>query len=661
MRKQHAAVRYQLTCFFLFCVVLYLACKKSEQTIPATTVPVTKNFFELPKNVDPVVSGIINALNRENEKFPFAEAMVKNAGYPQWEYAVKKSSTSFREEITNQVINVPLVKSGDKKTSAVLTVNISNNDTTYGLAYPQQYILYNLDDSSGRQLLFARDFFNVFASFDHALFGTTQYFVNDGRIFGFERNDTLLVTVRYGENQGERQQPGAVAGPNTAGVTVCTTTTSCVYAGSPSPLRANEFVVPGTTSTGKCMITSSCISIITGGGDGGSTAPTSPTSTSGTTTAGGSTSTTNTTTTATPGSTNTSIPTLTSAPCVRIADNNARLPVTDPCGSQPWMPVTNEYTSVVTYLATALELTSEQKNWLINNSDVGNTINELLKEYGLSSETRTASVITIDAARNSLIKGPFDIDHYSKIQSYLPNSSQFSTGTISPIYWIHFMAQCAMIRADHPEWSTLRVYWEATSEIIHTGLDIIGMVPVVGEIADLTNGILYTIEGDGVNASLSFAATLPVAGWAATTAKYAKKTIYALDGTKRTLKWLKKTGDIIDFGDRNLLRKILGLTDSQIAHHIIPWEMKEHKLIQKLAKNKNALHLNERYNGIALIATQHAGSHSEYNARVLRKLDEIFNMNLSDDDAFREVKNLIDRISSAINSNINSPINNIVF
>jgi len=348
MRKQHTTVRYQLTCFFLFCVVLYLACKKSEQTIPATTVPVTKNFFELPKNIDPVVSGIINALNRENEKIPFAEAMVKNAGCPQWEYAIKKSSTSFREEITDQVINVPLVKSGDKKTSAVLTVNISNNDTTYGLAYPQQYILYNLDDSSGRQLLFARDFFNVFASFDHALFGTTQYFVNDGRIFGFERNDTLLVTVRYGENQGERQQPGAVAGPNTAGVTVCTTTTSCVYAGSPSPLRANEFVVPGTTSTGKCTITSSCISIITGGGDGGSTAPTSPTSTSETTTGGGSTSTTNTTTTATPGSTNTSIPTLTSTPCVRIANNNARLPVTDPCGSQPWtsIPKDNSFADI---------------------------------------------------------------------------------------------------------------------------------------------------------------------------------------------------------------------------------------------------------------------------------------------------------------------------
>lgn len=58
---------------------------------------------------------------------------------------------------------------------------------------------------------------------------------------------------------------------------------------------------------------------------------------------------------------------------------------------------------------------------------------------------------------------------------------------------------------------------------IQFGLDLAGLIPGIGEIADGVNGVIYTVRGDKLNASLSFAAMIPVAGWGSTAAKFANK------------------------------------------------------------------------------------------------------------------------------------------
>ena len=55
------------------------------------------------------------------------------------------------------------------------------------------------------------------------------------------------------------------------------------------------------------------------------------------------------------------------------------------------------------------------------------------------------------------------------------------------------------------------------------GLDLAGLIPVVGEIADGANGLIYTAKGDMLNAGLSFSAMIPVVGVASTGGKLAKK------------------------------------------------------------------------------------------------------------------------------------------
>ena len=57
------------------------------------------------------------------------------------------------------------------------------------------------------------------------------------------------------------------------------------------------------------------------------------------------------------------------------------------------------------------------------------------------------------------------------------------------------------------------------SKIGHGVLDVAGLVPGVGEVADLANAAWYTAEGDYTMAALSAAAAIPFAGWAATGAK----------------------------------------------------------------------------------------------------------------------------------------------
>lgn len=58
---------------------------------------------------------------------------------------------------------------------------------------------------------------------------------------------------------------------------------------------------------------------------------------------------------------------------------------------------------------------------------------------------------------------------------------------------------------------------------LQTALDVVGLVPVVGEPADAINAAIYTARGDYANAALSAAAVVPVAGIAATATKFATK------------------------------------------------------------------------------------------------------------------------------------------
>ena len=73
------------------------------------------------------------------------------------------------------------------------------------------------------------------------------------------------------------------------------------------------------------------------------------------------------------------------------------------------------------------------------------------------------------------------------------------------------------------------------SELGHGALDVAGLVPVLGEVADLGNAAWYAAEGDYANAALSAASAIPLAGYGASAVKagkYAKKGVDAVQGRR---------------------------------------------------------------------------------------------------------------------------------
>lgn len=215
--------------------------------------------------------------------------------------------------------------------------------------------------------------------------------------------------------------------------------------------------------------------------------------------------------------------------------------------------------------------------------------------------------------------------------------------------------------------------WKVSSTGVHLFLDSVGLIPVAGEIADLASGGIYLLEGEYVDASLSFSATLPIAGWASTGVKYARK-IVTVGGNTTTLHFVVVDG-IIKFGKdvlegRTQLRRSLNTPYAHEAHHVIPWELLEHPVIQSAARasNNGAFHMNDILNGISLPNSlgsglpQHLGSHPDYSTHVANSLELIKNelgSGMTPESARQKLVTLTENIKKKINETSGGTINGV--
>jgi hypothetical protein len=272
--------------------------------------------------------------------------------------------------------------------------------------------------------------------------------------------------------------------------------------------------------------------------------------------------------------------------------------------------------------------------WLLTNTDKITESFAFATSKNFDIETQTAVKFMIDLAAQNQLPIHADSPIFQQIFSEYPELSQDLTIDPSIEWLLAFSIERAQLKWDHPTWSdwylSLSAAWNVSKEGLHTALDGLGLVPGIGEVADLTNGLFYTLQGDYTNGSLSVASAVPFAGWVATGTKYAKKTI---NGAK--VVWHIDDVGKITFGNRNQLAKVLKTvgTDKQ-AHHLIPWEHLNHEVIQVAAKKDglDPFHMNEFSNGLALSEVQHLGSHKAYNDAVFDRLEEIttkFGANLS--------------------------------
>ncbi|BFM42904.1 hypothetical protein CFS9_15450 [Flavobacterium sp. CFS9] len=357
------------------------------------------------------------------------------------------------------------------------------------------------------------------------------------------------------------------------------------------------------------------------------------------------------------------------APCPEVTPPTGYVPVNT-------MPL-------IKILGAQLNLSIAQIAFLRNRPDTMNIIGSYLNSNNFSDEAKSFCKEMIDIVKqdvtvdnNALIftlsakaqnKIYYDLDNV-----FLLSVDEYMDADISNIYNTdpdliiyfgqHHIEKMVRLKKINPEWSYLKCYWEASKEVVHITLDVFGTVPVVGELADVTNGALYLIEGDGVNATLSMASAIPLAGWAAVSTKYAIKfKEVSVIATKVKLVW-KVTGDVITFGSRGQLRKVLGLAvgDLRQAHHIIPWNKQSKEVIQKASKSKHAFHMNEELNGIALSTTVHNGSHAHYDNLIQEHLDRI-KPNATPDEAYEKVMEILNKVRTAIRNNPGVHLNQLNF
>ena len=178
----------------------------------------------------------------------------------------------------------------------------------------------------------------------------------------------------------------------------------------------------------------------------------------------------------------------------------------------------------------------------------------------------------------------------------------------------------------------------------------------------MTNGIIYTIEGDGVNATLSYASTVPIAGWFSAGVKFAKRA----DG----LKFLVVGADnLISFGAANSkkFRATCGIAIGDLtkqAHHIIPRgsQIIGHPIVQKAAKalTNQGFHIDQALNGIAVASWRNQPNHNQYNNLIKLKLDALPS-NLTPNQAYAEVVNILNQAKQAIVNNPNTHLNDLNF
>ena len=81
-------------------------------------------------------------------------------------------------------------------------------------------------------------------------------------------------------------------------------------------------------------------------------------------------------------------------------------------------------------------------------------------------------------------------------------------------------------------------FTESLLDALQIALDLVGFIPIYGEPVDFANSMISTLRGDYVDAALSMAALIPLAGIASTIAKWAQNAVAYTDEIFATSKWL---------------------------------------------------------------------------------------------------------------------------
>ena len=207
--------------------------------------------------------------------------------------------------------------------------------------------------------------------------------------------------------------------------------------------------------------------------------------------------------------------------------------------------------------------------------------------------------------------------------------------------------------------STFRLLFDTFNDELHLALDLLGFIPVGGEVFDVISGFTYQLQGDKTNAYLSYASAIPFAGYAASSAKaiiHGKK-ILAVVGVDGLLKANRS---------QKRLREGLVLVGDQVAHHVITFHerVRNHPIMQ-MAMRAGFDYNDATQNGKAIAASLNSGNHGSYADKIVVELEKFLNNppsgGVNPAWAKDKVNELVNRIKTAIDNNPGVHIDNLIF
>lgn len=287
-----------------------------------------------------------------------------------------------------------------------------------------------------------------------------------------------------------------------------------------------------------------------------------------------------------------------------------------------------------------------------------------------------AAMITLTAQMEGLIGSHLTQGFGLKIDDLV--EADLSNPAILHLFNTYFSARAAFLKLSDPQKYLKNpngnpkdpnninkiLYYDIFKEAIHWSLDIVGLVPFLGEPSDLLNGVLYVFEGDGVNATISAASAVPFYGIIASGSKIGWKVIGSTSDiqSKRILRWVVNNRGIITFGQRSDLAKNFTNmnTASHQAHHIIPWStrIQEHPVVQKAADW--GFHMNESLNGVVVKKEINQPNHNFYNNFIEQKLN-LIKKNFPENKWHEELIRLANKAKEAIEANPNTHLDQLTF